>query len=50
MSNLNAGNPRAASVRIPCDPAGRAGGQRKHDLRHAPIPAYVDQDQMALKT
>lgn len=27
MSDLTSGNPRAASVRIQCDPAGRAGGQ-----------------------
>lgn len=49
MSDLSSGNPRAASVRIQCDPAGRAGGQRKHDLRHVPIPGYVDRNKMALK-
>lgn len=50
MSDLSAGNPRAASVRIQSDPAGRAGGQRQHDLRHAPIPGYVDRDRMILNS
>lgn len=50
MSDLTTGNPLAASVRIQCDPAGRAGGQRKHDLRHAPIPGYVDRERMALNS
>ena len=44
MEDLAAGNPRAVATRIQSDESGRAGGQRKHDLRHAPIPGYVNQE------
>ena len=50
MEDLAAGNPRAVATRIQSDEGGRAGGQRKHDLRHAPIPGYVNQERMHLNS
>ena len=35
-------NPRAASVRIGADTATQYSGQRRHDLRIGPQPAYFD--------
>jgi len=50
MFDAAASNSRAASVRIQSDQSARTGGQRKHDLRHAPIPGYVDQNRMHLNS
>ena len=50
MDQPAAGNPRAVSIRIQSNGAGRSGGQRKHDLRHAPIPGYVDKNRTPLNS
>ena len=42
------GNPRAAQTRIKGRNATAAGGQRAHDMRMGPQPAYVDQSRSHL--
>ena len=42
------GNPRAVQTRIEVVTAAGAGGQRAHDLRIGPQPAYVDKDRTSL--
>ena len=42
------GNPRAAQTRIKGRNASAAGGQRAHDMRMGPQPAYVDQSRSHL--
>ena len=41
-------NPRAAMVRVEARKARGYSGQRKHDLRIGPQPAYVDGEQSGL--
>lgn len=43
-------NPRAASIRLKCDKSARTTGQRKHDLRHAPLPGYIDENRSHLNS
>lgn len=50
MEQSGAGNPRAVSIRIQNNGTGRSGGQRKHDLRQAPIPGYVDKNRTPLNS
>ncbi len=48
--DLSSGNPKAISVRVKSNSGGQVGGSRRHMLRIAPIPKYIDKNKIHLNS